>query len=163
MTLVNDPRVLRYCVEEYNALVEEMRALLGPQNFTTLLDFQPFPSYVTDISIAKGGNMLGLEQDSRNKILFASSVTMLGANVDEVFSRVEATMTAMNQRIVAYSRSIDAATELVYLPYAKPWQDVFSTYGAANVKHIRNVAEKYDPHGFFQIRVPGGFKISRVE
>lgn len=162
LTLVNDPRVMKYCVEEHNALVEEMKVLLGPQNFTTILDFQPFPSYLADIGISKGGNMLGLERDSRNKILYASGVTLLGDNVDELFPQVQATVTAMNERIVAFSKSIESATELIYLPYAKPWQDVFSAYGEANVEHIRKVAEKYDPRGFFQSRVPEGFKISRV-
>lgn len=54
MTAVNDPRVLRYCIEQHEGLVADMKALLGPKNFTTILDFQPIPSYFADIGVQKG-------------------------------------------------------------------------------------------------------------
>lgn len=42
-------------------------------------------------------------------------------------------------------------------------QDPLRSYGVENVAKIRAAAKKYDPKSFFQTRVPGGFKISKVE
>ncbi|KAJ3941553.1 uncharacterized protein N0V96_008265 [Colletotrichum fioriniae] len=162
LTAVNDPRVLRYCIEQHEGLVTDIKALLGPKNFTTILDFQPIPSYFADIGVQKGGNMLGLERDSRNKVLFVMGVTLLGSNSEELYPRVYQQVAAANKRIEDFSKSIGSDTELRYLPYADSRQDAIGSYGKANVEHIRRVAEEYDPEGFFQYRVPGGFKISRV-
>ncbi|KAF5495072.1 FAD-dependent monooxygenase yanF [Colletotrichum siamense] len=162
LTIINDPRVMRYCFEQYNGIVDDMKALLGPKNFTTILDFQPLPSYFADIGVKKGGNMLGLERDSRNKILFVMGVTLLGSNSEELYPRVYQQVAAMNKRVEDFSKSIGSDNEFRYLPYADSRQNVLGSYGEANVEHIQTVAKKYDPNGFFQRRVPGGFKINRV-
>lgn len=140
-----------------------MNATLGPQNFSTLTEFQPLPSYLASIGAQRGGNMLGLQPGSRNKIIFAPGVTLLGPAAERHYPHVYQQVAAMVQRIKAFARSLGSAEDFVYLPYAKSTQDPIGSYGAANVDHIRRAAEKYDPHAFFQLRVPGGFKISRVD
>ncbi|ETS74969.1 hypothetical protein PFICI_13453 [Pestalotiopsis fici W106-1] len=163
LTIVNDPRVLRYCFEEHASIVEDLKSSIGPQSFSTILDVQPFPSYFANISIEKGGNMLGLERDSRNKAVIALGVSLLATESREQYPLVLQKVTAVNERIVAFAKSIGSSQEFVYLPYADARQDPIGSYGAANVEHIRQVAHKYDPNGFFQRRVPGGFKIARVD
>lgn len=153
---------MRYCIEQHNNLVEELKATLGPKNFRTILDFQPFPSYFADIGVEKGGNMLGLERDSRNKIIFILGVTLIGPNKEDMASQLYQQVTAIYAKVEAYSKSIGRSEDFTYLPYADARQDPIGSYGAANIEHIRNVANKYDPNGFFQRRVPGGFKIDRV-
>ncbi|KAL2878164.1 hypothetical protein SGCOL_006414 [Colletotrichum sp. CLE4] len=162
LTAVNDPRVLRYCIEQHDGLVADMKAMLGPKNFATILDFQPIPSYFADIGLQKGGNMLGLERDSRNKVLFVMGVTLLGSKSEELYPRVYQQVAAVNKRIEDFSKSVWSDAEFRYLPYADSRQNAIGSYGAAYVEHIRRVAEEYDPDSFFQHRVPGGFKISRV-
>lgn len=107
--------------------------------------------------------MLGLERDSRNKIIFIASVTLLSPNSEDQYPRVYQQVAAMIQRIEAFSSSVGSNEDFIYLNYADTTQDPLGSYGAANVEHIRQVANKYDPHGFFQRRVPGGFKIDRVD
>ena len=46
-----------------------------------------------------------------------------------------------------------------YLNYADPSQDPLGSYGDENVARLREVSRKYDPAGFFQAQVPGGFKL----
>nr|XP_036577396.1 FAD binding domain-containing protein [Colletotrichum truncatum]KAF6784367.1 FAD binding domain-containing protein [Colletotrichum truncatum] len=46
--------------------------------------------------------------------------------------------------------------------YANPEQDVIGSYGEENVKFLKETAAKYDPTGFFQQRVPGGWKKSAI-
>lgn len=71
---------MRYCMEQHANLVADMKATLGQQDFSTIMDFQPLPAYFAEISEQKGGNMLGLEPDSRNKALFTLGVNMLSPN-----------------------------------------------------------------------------------
>lgn len=107
--------------------------------------------------------MLGLEQDPRNKVLVALGVSLLGADSRQQYPLVLQKVTAANERIVAFAKSLGSEQEFVYLPYADARQNPIGSYGAANVQRIRDAANKYDPSGFFQRRVPGGFKISRVD
>ncbi|KAH7304265.1 FAD binding domain-containing protein [Stachybotrys elegans] len=162
LTIANDPRVMRYCLEQHDGLVADLKATLGPQNFSTILDFQPLPSYFVDIGVQKGGNMLGLERNLRNRIMFVSGVTLLTPDSISQFPRVYQKLSVMLRRITAFAESVGSSDTFVYLPYADATNDPLGSYGAANVKHLRLAAKKYDPHGFFQHRVPGGFKIDRV-
>lgn len=48
----------------------------------------------------------------------------------------------------------------IYLNYADPsWQDPIASYGDQNLKLMRSVSRRYDPDGFFQIALEGGFKL----
>jgi hypothetical protein len=49
--------------------------------------------------------------------------------------------------------------EFLYHNFAGGFQDPLATYGPGNVRFMRSVARKYDPYGFFQVRMPGGFKL----
>ncbi|CAI6269471.1 unnamed protein product [Periconia digitata] len=162
LVIANDPQVMRYCVEQHEKLIEDLKKVLGPNEFATIQDFQPFPSYFADIGVQKGGNMLGLERSSRNKIMTISGVILLTPNSEKQYPQVYQRLSAMTESIKAFAKSVGSDEELIYLPYANPMQDAIGSYGPANVEHIRKVAEKFDPSGFFQHRVPGGFKISRV-
>jgi hypothetical protein len=153
---------MRFCMQQHDNLVEDLKATLGPQNFSTILDFQPFPSYFADIGVQRGGNMLGLERSPRNKILFVSGVTLRGPDSAQRHPQVYQKLAAMFQRIEAYAMSVGSSEGFVYLPYADSAKNPLGSYGPANVKHMKEVALKYDPDGFFQRRVPGGFKLDRV-
>ena len=59
--------------------------------------------------------------------------------------------------------SIGAHNAFTYLNYAASSQDPLASYGDANVRFLKHVAKKYDPHGVFQTLMPGGFKISKTE
>ncbi len=48
-----------------------------------------------------------------------------------------------------------------YLNYAASFQDPIAGYGGATVREMKNTAMTYDPKGFFQNVVKGGYKVSR--
>lgn len=62
-----------------------------------------------------------------------------------------------------HAEDIIRNVEFRYLNYSDISDDPLGTYGDDNVKKMREVANKYDPTGVFQTRVPGGFKISKVK
>ncbi|KAK7985697.1 hypothetical protein PG988_003319 [Apiospora saccharicola] len=144
------------------SLVEDLKAALGPKNFSTILDFQPLASYVADIGVQKGGNMLGLDRNPRNRVLFAAGAILTTPSSADQFPQVYQKVSVLVQRIEAFARSLGSLDEFQYLAYADASQDPIGGYGAANVKHIRDAAKRYDPEGFFQHRVPGGFKGMRI-
>ncbi|KAF2661146.1 FAD-binding domain-containing protein [Lophiostoma macrostomum CBS 122681] len=161
--IANDPVVLRYCIEQHNVLVADLKAAIGPNAFSTIFDLQPFQSYLGDISVQKGGNILGLERDPRNKIMFVTGVTLQTPESIAQYPLVYQKVAALVQTVEAFAKSVGSGSDFVYLPYADTTQDPLGSYGSANVAHMRSVAAKHDPFGFFQSRVPGGFKLSRVE
>jgi hypothetical protein len=139
-----------------------LKATLGPKNFSTILEVQPLPSWIADIGVQSGGNMLGLERTPRNKLYIVVGVALLTPAAEKMQSQIYQKSVATSHRIRDFAKSVGSAEDFIYLPYADAPQDPLRSYGAANVQHIREVAKKYDPQGFFQRRVPGGFKISRV-
>jgi hypothetical protein len=163
-TIANDPQVVRFCFEEHTRLVADLNATLGPQNFSTILEFQPLSSYwAADIGAQRGGNMLGLDRDSHNRLYYALGATLLTPGSVEQVPNVYQKIKASVQNITAFAKSVGGYEEFLYLPYSDASQDPLGSYGADNVRYMKEVAKKYDPEGFFQDRVPGGFKISRVD
>ena len=72
----------------------------------------------------------------------------------------------------AVRKIVDAAESAakqtgVYLPYKysnyAAWdQDPLASYGAENVRRLKEVARKYDPEGVFQTLQNGGWLLSKV-
>lgn len=123
---------------------------------TVMFVFQPLPKHY-----AREGNVLGLD-----KTLTDDSLIWLGeafVNTPAQEALFQAKLAVINAELEAFAVSIDANTQWRYLNYVNPSQDPFSSYGAENVQFLKNVSLQYDPTGFFQHRVSGGFKISAVE
>ena len=163
MTLVNDRRIIRYAIEQHNNLVADLNTTLGPQDFGTIQEFQPIPGYVGELGAQRGGNVLGLERSTSNKLFLVFSALLQGENADAQVPRVAQQISAMVQKIEHFSKSLGLWEDFLYMNYAQPTGDPLGSYGAANVDFMKQVAKKYDPQGFLQSRVPGGFKISRVD
>lgn len=53
--------------------------------------------------------------------------------------------------------------KLVFMNYAGPKQNPLASYGGSNLKFLKEVAQKYDPHGVFQSQLQGGFKLRNLE
>ncbi|KAI4865307.1 FAD binding domain-containing protein [Hypoxylon rubiginosum] len=158
----NDPQILRSCVEIHANFVEALKRSIDPAMFTTMLFFQPIPTYIGQIGKQRGGNMLGLDAIRSNAILWTAGAAVDPAAGEAAFAVAQAETYAMTAKTEAMLRSLNGDLGFRYLNYADASQDPLGSYGAANIQHIRNVAAQYDPTGVFQNRIPGGFKISRV-
>ena len=49
--------------------------------------------------------------------------------------------------------------EFLYHNFAGSFQRPLATYGFDSMQFMRKVAQEFDPDGFFQRRMPGGFKL----
>jgi hypothetical protein len=63
-------------------------------------------------------------------------------------------------RDFARSTDDDLNLDWVYLNYADETQDPLGSYGAENVRRLREVSKIYDPEQVFQKLCRGGFKLT---
>ncbi|KAL7620591.1 hypothetical protein AAE478_009586 [Parahypoxylon ruwenzoriense] len=160
LTFRNNPEILRRCVELHEDFVQGLKRSINPDNFASMLFFQPIPFYMGTMGKERGGNMLGLDAVRNNAIMWTAGVAV---DSDEgALAIAQAELNVMTARVKELSRSTDGDMDFIFLNYAEASQDPLGSYGLPNIQHMRNVASTYDPTGIFQRRVPGGFKISRV-
>ncbi|KAI0377412.1 FAD-binding domain-containing protein [Hypomontagnella monticulosa] len=155
----NDVRILTKALELWMQFVEDWKAQSPDGDFICLGIVQAVPTIFSQHSVEKGGNVLGLERETDNGVMFQAYLMVRGEEQNALgHKRTVALREAQKQ----YSVDLGGSMDWVYLNYADPTQDPLKSYGEENVAYIRKVASKYDPTGVFQTRMPGGFKISKV-
>lgn len=158
-TYKNDVRVSLKATQLHADLVDYVKTLVPSGDFMTQCVLQPLPLVILEESAKRGGNILGLDTLTEDAVLLLLTVEVKTAELRET---IYPKLKAMNDEITAYAQSLGADLPFQYGNYADSSQDPLRSYGEANVKLLRDVAAKYDPTGVFQIKVPGGFKISKV-
>lgn len=116
--------------------------------------FQPLPK---QFAARKGVNVLGIDKTlTANSILFQAEALVTSLE-DEVL--LTAKLGIATAAIEAYAKLTKQNTPFRYLNYSHPLQDPIASYGLENVALLKVASAKYDPRGFFQKRVTGGFKL----
>ncbi|KAG7417235.1 hypothetical protein LZL87_007037 [Fusarium oxysporum] len=157
----NDIRIITKASELHDKLVEELKAFIPDGNFITQCLFQPLPTLFGQRGIEAGGNIMGMDRHKTNGILFLA-VVMAQTPEQEAFARPK--VQAWIKDVQEYAATIEGGNlEWTYLNYADKSQDPLGSYGAENIKKMKDAAAKYDPQQVFQKLVPGGFKISDVK
>lgn len=170
MTVHNDPATLTYAQLMIDAAFISLQDIFGVQ---LRLTYEPLPRSITNLSMEKGGNMLGLNNTQDNLI---RKIPIRPTAHDEALIRpvlrfdaswtdptddpslnaaAENWVTSVQQ----FSASAGTNVDFLYLNYAASFQDPLASYGAANLAFMRQVSQKYDPEQVFQNLVPGGFKL----
>ncbi|KAK4234829.1 6-hydroxy-D-nicotine oxidase [Achaetomium macrosporum] len=161
LSLKNDPRILAYASAVHDKLVADLTAFIPEQDFVTQCLFQPLPTIFGQNSVAAGGNVMGVERQPHNGILFLATA-MLKTPEQEAFAYHK--VKAWVESVKEFAQGIEGGLlEWRYLNYADKSQDPLASYGEANLELMREVAAKYDPDGVFQRLCPGGFKLSEVK
>ncbi|KAH8195865.1 hypothetical protein TruAng_009967 [Truncatella angustata] len=150
----NDIEVMNHVADEFVSFIDKMENLVPGTNFSLHSTFQPLPKhYVKNIA----NNVLGLDQSlGHDSIIYLIWISVDTLEQETLFYNKLASMTA---KLEADIESRGASTSWKYMNYINPSQDPIATYGETNVAYLKEVAAQYDPIGFFQDRVPGGFKI----
>lgn len=140
-------------------LIRELNSLsYADETMDTMFSFQPMP--VSWGKVNPGGNVLGVDESLKeDSILFLAQAAVSSKEMEAFF---QTRLAAVIAELEAYAESIGASTAFRYLNYVHPSQKPLQSYGAKNVAFMKEVAAEYDPSGFFQTRVSGGFKISDV-
>jgi hypothetical protein len=161
LTLLNSPGILRQSAKLHAQLVSTLTEKIGANNFTTEMFLQPFPSYLSKLAQQNGGNMLGLDRLTSNAIFWVAGVAIQNGD-DAALAFAQAELSKMTSKLQEFASKDNSTMKLVYLNYADASQDPLGSYGPVNLAFMKDVASRYDPDGFWQHRVPGGFKLSRA-
>lgn len=106
-----------------------------------------------------GGNPLGLSVEGGPYYLIQISALWSNEADD---ARMYQMASSVLERVKAAAVSEGAQNDWVYMNYASQFQDVISSYGAANKATLKKIAAKYDPTKVFQRLQPGYFKLDRA-
>ncbi|KAK1709952.1 FAD binding domain-containing protein [Colletotrichum lupini] len=158
LSLQATAEIMNKAAEVFVALTQEFDATSVPVSVNFV--FQPLPKNLA--AVTPGNNILGFDENlPSDSILFEARGT-LAATDAEYGGVVESMMGRAIEELRAYSASFEGHSTFLYMNYANPEQDVIGSYGAENVQFLKDAAAKYDPNGFFQYRVSGGWKVSRI-
>jgi len=160
LTFRNDAAIVKKVAELHDDLVEDLKSLLPPGDFTTQCLFQPLPAYFAQRSVDQGGNVLGLDSVQDNSLLWLGTAAVKTEGHQAI---VEEKMASFADAIETFAKQRGGNVAWRYLNYADASQRPLTSYGAANVNFMKKVAARYDPEGVFQRKVPGGFKVSRAQ
>lgn len=117
---------------------------------------QPYTSSCLTKSESLGGNSLGLDPKD-GPLVSVLLLTYWDKKGDD--EKITATMRGVLEKIRGETKERGTAVPFEYLNYAAQFQDPIGSYGEDNKKRLQEVSKKYDPEGFFQTAVPGGFKL----
>lgn len=158
LTLQATTEMMNKAAEVFVTMTRELNDANVPVNVNFV--FQPLPKELD--AVAPGNNILGFDENlPSHSILFEARGTLLpdDAGYEGI---VQVRMAQAMEELRAFSASKPGHSSYLYMNYANPEQDVIGSYGAENVQFLKDTAAKYDPEGFFQHRVPGGWKVSRL-
>jgi FAD/FMN-containing dehydrogenase len=126
------------------------------KNLAFSVVFQPMTTHMFLNSARSGPNALGIAPDDGPYINILLNPVWSESSDDA--SIVETSL--------ALLESIDAAAKVKgrwvpyrFMNYSYKSQEVIKSYGTESLRLLQDVSRKYDPEGFFQRNVPGGFKL----
>jgi hypothetical protein len=160
LTFNLDARIMKKAADVFEVLVEDLKMLIPDGKFYISLVLQPLPRSFARQSMARGGNLLGIEKLQEDCVLLVAAVEV---ETPEISTKIAyPKLRAAISDIELYAKSVDGDVGFLYLNYCDGSQDPFQTYGEGSIRKMREAMAKYDPSGVFQTRVPGGFKLSQT-
>ena len=133
----------------YNLWNATLSPLKPVANLSHFLVFQNFPTI-------HSGNSLGLQAGDENSVILVLSVTWSKQQDDALIRR---STQSLIEQINHATKAAGLFRAFKHLNYAADWQDPIGGYGEGIKADLQAVSRRYDPEGFFQRRVPGGFKV----
>lgn len=151
VTLKANADVLKLSQDKFLEGFEHIKSVPGLIYAAT---YEPYP--VSLLEVGAGCNSLGI-QPNEPLVLFLLYTSWNNHEDDKNVIRVN------KQVLEEIQKGAEAAGQLhqyTYMNYAFPDQDPISSYGATVKEHLNTVSREYDPNGYFQKAVSGGFKLS---
>ncbi|PWY88422.1 6-hydroxy-D-nicotine oxidase [Aspergillus heteromorphus CBS 117.55] len=114
---------------------------------------QPFGKAGVQAGKARGENIMGHENVSQCWWVFTCEWPKDGSDD----AAAENAIDAMSEKVQSLANAKGLLLDFKCMSFATASQKVLGSYGAENVKRMREVAAKYDPEGVFQKLQNGGF------
>jgi len=125
------------------------KALADIAGLQIALLLQPHP-------VSDGRNSLGLPPGGEDIVMSVITVSYSDKASDGVVRERLQVIVKTHEDIL---RKHEVYIPWKYLNYADKLQDPIASYGQEVKARLQAASQKYDPYGFFQTGVPGGFKL----
>ena len=153
-TFQNDLSLLTSVFDLWKTSTSKIARVAG---LSYALSIQALPPSVTSKSGPLGGNSLGLHPSADGPLIICLLTISWNSAADD--ATVAQVGRGLINQIDQASRSRGLFHRFKYLNYADADQDPIAGYGPEVRARLRTVSGKYDPLGFFQRAMPGGFKL----
>jgi hypothetical protein len=138
----------------FDSFNETLQGFNPPGTTLWSIALEPLPAVIS--ARGAGKNALGTTVEDGNSVVLLISAFWTDPSATEVMKEQGQRLAGQVQGMV---RDMGLERRFVYANYAGPDQRPLESYGEGNLEFLRKVAKEYDPSGFFQRRVPGGFKL----
>ncbi len=118
---------------------------------------QPYLASLLKKTEESGGKVLSLNSADGSLTSLQFLLHWKDKKDDELILK---TTQELAEQVDADAAARGTAVPYKYLNYAFTGEDPIGSYGPENKKFLQEVSKKFDPEGFFQKAVPGGFKLS---
>jgi hypothetical protein len=153
-------RIFNKAADLHNQVVDDLMALIPEGNFLTECLFQPFSKCIGKRSAERGGNIMGISGQPEDGVLWVAIIVVKTAEQEKFAYPM---LQRWGESVRDFANTIEnGLLPWVYMNYADKSQQPLASYGADNVRKMKDVAGKYDPKEVFQKLCPGGFKISDI-
>lgn len=142
---VPDKRIVKFFFETWREEVDPIVDIDGIER-AGLADINFASQNIIETMKRNGGNALGLADKGPFLVYLMEPYWTVGAQSHRVWRALHATAL----RTQAEAKRLGVHHEYIYLNYANPFQDVFSSYGPEAKRFLEVVSAKYDPEGMFQ-------------
>ncbi|KAI8297733.1 putative FAD-linked oxidoreductase [Colletotrichum sp. SAR11_240] len=156
LTFHSSMSMVRKVIEVFDSLIAEFENTLGDDD-RIIFVLTPLPTNYA----GHGENILGINDAGYEPSMVLQAEALL-TTPEHKELLTEALQRAVESTIFLWSATTHQRTRWKYLNYANPLQDVWWTIGEDRFL-LNRTTQAYDPTGFFQTRVSGGFKISQSD
>lgn len=150
-----DKRIIRRFMETWREEIDPLLHLDGI-NRAALADINFASQSIVDAMGRSGGNALGLANKGPFLVFLMEPFWMDAAASALVWAALRNTAT----KTLALAKELGLQHEYIYLNYANPFQDVFSSYGPEAKRFLAEVSRRYDPAGIFQHQRQAGWHLN---
>lgn len=149
-TLLSTEPALKAAYEQWE---KSYPALANVTNVFTLI-WEPLPPAIYKRHATE--NALGLEDRTDSLVIVELFASWTNAADDALVKR---TLHELLGAINTAAKKLGVLDPYIFANYAYKDQDVMGSYGAANLRKLKQVRDEVDPNGIFTKLVPGGYKI----
>ncbi|SPQ21596.1 3e209b66-f234-474a-9bba-7620827d6fc6 [Thermothielavioides terrestris] len=163
-TIKNDARIVSKAASLQEELVNTLKTSVAPDgDFWALCLLQPLPKIMAQRGGNNNNNALGLSRQQHDGLLLQTTVMVRTPEQERMaYPKCKAFIVAVRDFARSTEMGEDGNLDWEYLNYADGSQDPLASYGAENVKRLKEVSLRYDPEQAFQRLCPGGFKLAHV-
>ncbi|KAF4440593.1 FAD binding domain-containing protein [Fusarium austroafricanum] len=136
-----------------------LRPFLDLAGFSVSMAYQPIPSVMSERRGAL--DSLGPIQTQGNLVYVHLAVSVDGSEKDSD-ETIEAVVKELVADAEAKAKNRGVYRSYLQATYAESWQNPLLRRSEGTLEEMLAVSKKYDPRQFFQMQVPGGFKLPRV-